>query len=74
MLVKIKALLWTHKTTKNGEHEIRLRFTLYKEVVYLSTGYTSTIDNWDKQNDCPKPTHPKFKLIIKKNRRFKRSN
>lgn len=66
MLVKIKALLWTHKATKNGEHEIRLRLTLYKEVVYLSTGYTSSIDDWDKQNDCPKPTHPKFKSVIKK--------
>lgn len=66
MLVKIEAFLWTHKITKSGEHGIRLRLTPYKEVVYLSTEYTLTIENWDKENDCPKPTHPQFKSIIKK--------
>ena len=66
MQVKIKTLLWKHKKAANGEHEIRLRLTLYKEVTYLSTGFTSSLDNWDNDNDCPKSSHPKFKTIIKK--------
>jgi len=66
MQVKIKALLWKHKKAANGEHEIRMRLTIYKEVVYLNTGFTSPISDWDEKNDCPKSTHPKFKIIIKR--------
>lgn len=66
MQVKIKAILWKHKKASNGEHEIRLRLTLYKEVVYLNIGFTSSETNWDEHNDCPKSSHPKFKTVIKK--------
>ena len=66
MQVKIKTLLWQHKKAANGEHEIRLRLTLYKEVTYLSTGFTSSLNDWDNDNECPKSSHPKFKSIIKK--------
>jgi integrase/recombinase XerD len=63
---KIKPLLWTHKKAANGEHEIRLRLTLHKDVSYLNTGFTSSLKNWDNGNECPKYSHPKFKVIIKK--------
>ncbi len=66
MQVKIKAILWKHKITVKGEHEIRLRLTLYKEVAYLNIGYTCPVKYWDELNECPKPCHPKFKQIIKK--------
>ncbi len=66
MQVRIKAILWKHKMAANGEHEIRMRLTIYKEVVYLNIGYTSSQENWDEKNDCPKSTHLKFKPIIKK--------
>ena len=66
MQTKIKAILWTYKETSKGEHEIRLRLTLYKEVVYIYSGFTSTKQNWDNDNSCPKSSHPKFKVIIKK--------
>lgn len=66
MQIKIRAILWKHKKAANGEHEIRIRLTIYKDVVYLNTGYTSSKNNWDEKNDCPKSTHPKFKIIIKK--------
>jgi integrase len=66
MQVKIKTILWKHKKAANGEHEIRLRLTLYKEVTYLNTGFTSFEKNWDAENGCPKSSHPNFKLIIKK--------
>lgn len=65
-VVKIKPLLWMYKTSKNGEHEIRIRVTQYKEVNYFSTGFTSTEGNWDLVNECPRSTHPKFKSIIKR--------
>jgi len=64
--IKIKPLLWMHKTAKNGEFEIRIRVTQYKEVSYYNTSFTSIKENWDDLNECPKSTHPKFKSIIKK--------
>ena len=64
--IKIKPVLWKHKTAKNGEFEIRIRVTQYKEVGYYNTGFTSREENWDELNECPKSSHPKFKAIIKK--------
>ncbi len=66
MQVKIKAILWKYKKASNGEHEIRLRLTLYKEVTYLNTGFTSMEKDWDDKNECPNSSHTNFKLIIKK--------
>lgn len=66
MQLKIKTLLWKHKKAANGEHEIRLRLTLYRDVSYLNTGFTSSVQNWDEENQCPRSSHPKFKIIIKK--------
>jgi len=66
MEVKIKTILWKHKKNANGEHEIRIRLTLYKQVAYLNCGFSSTEENWDQANECPKSSHPKFKNIIKK--------
>lgn len=66
MQVKIKPILWRHKTTSKNEHEIRLRLTLYKEVSYIGTGFSSTVSDWDEDNSCPRPSHAKFKAIIKK--------
>lgn len=64
--IKVKPILWTHKKASNGEHEIRIRVTQYKEVSYYNTGCTSSEENWDKFNEYPKSTHPKYKQIIKK--------
>lgn len=65
-VVKIKPVLWTYKTGKHGAFEIRIRVTQYKEITYFNTGFTSTVENWDASNDCPKSTHSKFKSIVKK--------
>lgn len=64
--IKIKPVLWKHKTAKSGEFEIRIRVTQYKEVSYYNTSFTSKDENWDELNECPKSSHPKFKVIIKK--------
>lgn len=52
--------------SSKNEHEIRLRLTLYKDVSYIGTGFSSTVVDWDETNNCPKSSHPKFKAIIKK--------
>jgi integrase/recombinase XerD len=64
--VSIKPVLWIHKTSSNGEFEVRIRITQYKEVIYLNTGYTCTPDKWDTTNECPTPAHTKFKTIMKR--------
>ena len=67
MQAVVKPILWTYKVSSNGEYEIRIRITQYKEVAYLNTGYTSTAANWDDQNEGPQSSgHPKIKLISRK--------
>lgn len=63
MEVLKKVLLWTYKSNDQGEHEIRIRLTLYKEQKYIGLGFTSSISNWDFENDRPAVTHPNFKVI-----------
>ncbi|EMR04161.1 site-specific integrase [Cesiribacter andamanensis] len=67
----IKALLWTYKKTANGEHEIRLRLTAYKDVKYIGLGYSSLPEHWDEANEMPLPAHPRFKEIVKEIVRLK---
>lgn len=67
----VKVILWTYKKRANGEHEIRLRLTVYKDVKYMGLGYSSTVGNWDEANEAPLPSHPKFKEIIKEIERLK---
>ena len=33
---------------------------------YLNIGYTCYATNWGNDNECPKTSYPKFKIIIKK--------
>jgi len=66
MEVKRKVVLWTYKVLQNGEHEIRVRLTLYKEPKYIGIGFSSSVENWDEENECPHHSHPKYKAIIRK--------
>lgn len=66
MDVKREAILWTYKKLANGEHEIRIRLTCYKDVKYLGIEFSSSIEDWDDLNHCPLPTHPQYKKIISK--------
>ena len=40
--IKIKPILWRHKIASNGEFEIRIRITQYKEVSYYGTSFTAS--------------------------------
>jgi len=63
MEVLKKVTLRTDRIDANGEREIRIRLTLYKEQKFLSIGYKSTAEHWDFENNGPALTHPMYKKI-----------
>lgn len=64
--VIIEPVLWTYKPLENGNFSIYLRLTYYKDVKYISTGFSTSTIHWDSDNYCPRPSHPKFRDILKK--------
>lgn len=65
MEVLKKAVLWTYRSNEAGEHEIRIRLTLFKEQKYFGIGFNSTPENWDFENDEPAKSHPQYKKIAR---------
>ena len=63
MEVLKKVTLRTDREDANGEREIRIRLTLYKEQKYISIGHKSTAGNWDFETDGPALTNPHYKTI-----------
>jgi len=63
MEVLKKVTLRTDRIDANGEREIRIRLTLYKEQKFLSIGYKSKPEHWDFDNNGPALSHPLFKKI-----------
>ena len=77
MEIAIKPILWTYReileTDKNyviGEHEVRIRLTQNRESKYISTGYSSSVDNWDSANRIPKMSHPHYVALITRIKKF----
>jgi integrase/recombinase XerD len=73
MEIAVKPILWTYRkildTDNNyvaGEHEVRIRMTQNRNPKYISTGYSSSIENWDESKNCPTASHPKFRNLISK--------
>jgi integrase/recombinase XerD len=66
MEVLIEALLWKYNILKNGEYAIQIRLTKYRDVKYISSGFSSSIAKWDNEMNLPFPSHRKYKEIIKK--------
>ncbi|PAW95464.1 hypothetical protein CKK33_18945 [Mucilaginibacter sp. MD40] len=73
MEIAVKAVLWTYRTildTENnyvmGEHEVRIRMTQNRDTKYMSTGYSSSIANWNSENNSPRSSHPKYKALVSK--------
>lgn len=58
-----KVTLRTDRVGENGEREIRIRLTLYKEQKFLSIGYKSALEHWDFETNGPALTHPQYKKI-----------
>lgn len=77
MEIAIKPILWTYReileTEKNyviGEHEVRIRLSQNRDSKYLSTGYSSSVDNWDAAQGLPKMSHPHYVALITRIKKF----
>ena len=66
MEVLKKVVLWTYKPPVNGEYEIRIRLTLYKEQKYFNVGFSCSTANWDYETDGPVPGCPNYRAISRK--------
>jgi site-specific recombinase XerD len=66
MVIEKKAILWTYKPLSTGDFEIRIRITCYRDVKYIGIGYSSRKEDWNESAECPFPSHPDFKAIVKK--------
>jgi integrase/recombinase XerD len=67
MKISTTPIIWTYRKIKEtdnnytkGEHEVRVRMWQNGEPIYISTGYSCSIENWNKEHDRPETTHPKF--------------
>jgi len=58
-----KVTLRTDRIGENGEREIRIRLTLYKEQKFLAIGYKSKPEQWDFETNSPALSHPQYKKI-----------
>lgn len=77
MEIAIKPILWIYReileTEKNyviGEHEVRIRLTQNRDSKYLSTGYSSSVDNWDPLTGFPKMSHPHYVALVSRIKKF----
>ena len=58
-----KVMLRTDRISADGEREIRIRLTLYKEQKFLAIGYKSKPEHWDFTTNGPALSHPQYKKI-----------
>lgn len=57
---KIKAVLFTSKTYKDGSHPIMIRITQNRKLLYKSVGHAVVPDAWDEENHCVYEKAPKI--------------
>jgi site-specific recombinase XerD len=57
---KIKAILYTAKTYKDGTHPIMIRITQNRQRIYKSVGHSVVPDSWDEENCCVYEKEPKI--------------
>jgi integrase/recombinase XerD len=65
MEVLKKVVLRTDRADANGEREIRIRLTLYKEQKFFSIGYKSKLQDWDAAKEEPAASHPQYRKIVR---------
>ena len=58
----IRLVLRTNKVLASGESPIMLRCN-YHGMKEISTGYSCSIKNWDKKNECCKKSYPNYIMI-----------
>lgn len=62
----IDVILFTSKTLATGEHPIMIRVTRDKERKYVSTGFSSSVKDWNDKKGEPRTSHIFKSLIDKK--------
>lgn len=62
-MASVKALLYTHKTLKNGEHPILIQIIKDRKRKTISLGYSCPAKLWDFENGQPLKKHPNFKEL-----------
>jgi integrase/recombinase XerD len=60
--VKVQLLTW--KKSVNDEYPIALVLIKDRKRTIISTGYRSTVKNWDEQRNAPKKSHPLQKELL----------
>ncbi len=67
MEITIKPIVWIYRAIKEneknliaGEFEVMIKMTQNRARTHMATGYSSSKENWDFENDRPQTTHPKF--------------
>jgi integrase len=67
-MIKVNVCLYKSKTLKDKSHPVLIRFSQLKQRKYISTGLSSTNDDWDfKANRFKTNNSPKQKLHFKNN-------
>ena len=60
MDTKIKAVLYTGKTYKDGSHPIMIRITQNRKRIYKAVGHSVVPDAWNDENHCVYEKYPKI--------------
>ncbi len=63
MQTTVKAVLYTSKVLKNGEHPILLRLTRDRKQLKIGLGISCQVDEWDLKANRPKRRHNLYQEI-----------
>jgi site-specific recombinase XerD len=66
-MIKVSACLFKSKTLKDNSHPVLIRFSQLKLKKYISTGLSSTVDEWDFDLNRYKLNKPEKKKLHLKN-------
>ena len=58
--VKVKPVLFTSKTYKDGKHPILIRLTQGKALCYIGTGYSALVSNWNQDESSLWESRPRI--------------
>ncbi len=61
MNTSVKIVLYKSKTLSNGDHPVMLRIIKDMKPRYISTGISSSCENWNEDECIPKKSHPHYK-------------
>ncbi len=63
-MASVKALLYTHKTLKDGSHPILMSIIKDLKRKTISIGHSASTTQWNKKQGLPNSRHPNQGLLI----------